>query len=87
VFTDEGCGGCHSLEAIGSTGQIGPNLDVELVEENEAYIEEAIIEPDADIVEGYSEGIMPPDYGEVIPPDQLADLVAFLYEATRKSGQ
>ncbi len=27
VFTDAGCGGCHTLSAAGSTGQVGPNLD------------------------------------------------------------
>jgi mono/diheme cytochrome c family protein len=27
VFTEAGCGGCHTLEAAGSSGSIGPNLD------------------------------------------------------------
>ena len=27
VFASAGCGGCHTLEAAGSSGQIGPNLD------------------------------------------------------------
>ena len=27
VYTEAGCGGCHTLEAAGSTGTIGPNLD------------------------------------------------------------
>ncbi len=87
VFTDQGCGSCHSLEAADATGQIGPNLDVELVEEDEAYIETSIIDPSADIVEGFSDGIMPPDYGEVIPPDDLADLVAFLYDSTHPAAK
>ena len=27
VFASAGCGGCHTFEAAGSTGSIGPNLD------------------------------------------------------------
>ena len=27
VFTSAGCGSCHTLEAAGATGSIGPNLD------------------------------------------------------------
>jgi cytochrome c6 len=27
VFTDAGCGGCHTLKAAGSSGNVGPNLD------------------------------------------------------------
>jgi len=27
VFSSAGCGGCHTLEAAGSSGNIGPNLD------------------------------------------------------------
>jgi mono/diheme cytochrome c family protein len=27
VFASAGCGGCHTLKAAGSTGNIGPNLD------------------------------------------------------------
>ena len=27
VFASAGCGGCHTFEAAGSTGSVGPNLD------------------------------------------------------------
>lgn len=27
VFSDAGCGSCHTLEAAGTTGTVGPNLD------------------------------------------------------------
>jgi mono/diheme cytochrome c family protein len=27
VFAQAGCGGCHTLAAAGSSGQVGPNLD------------------------------------------------------------
>ncbi len=27
IFESQGCGGCHTLSAAGSTGSVGPNLD------------------------------------------------------------
>ena len=27
VFADANCGGCHTLQAAGATGTVGPNLD------------------------------------------------------------
>ena len=27
IFADAGCGGCHTLEAAGTSGTVGPNLD------------------------------------------------------------
>jgi len=84
VFVDQDCGGCHSLQAAQATGQIGPNLDTELVNEDEEFIYTSIVDPGADVAEGFSDGIMPTTFGEDIPPEELADLVAFLYDSTRE---
>ena len=27
IFAEAGCGGCHTLEAAGTSGSVGPNLD------------------------------------------------------------
>jgi len=27
IFEEQGCGGCHTLSAAGSSGNVGPNLD------------------------------------------------------------
>jgi len=27
IFAEAGCGGCHTLEAAGAAGNVGPNLD------------------------------------------------------------
>ena len=27
IFAEAGCGGCHTLEAAGASGTVGPNLD------------------------------------------------------------
>jgi len=84
VFLDQNCGSCHSLAAAGgaAVGAIGPNLDEALVEQDPAYIETSIVDPGAEIAEGFSDGIMPVDYADTIPADDLADLVAYLAEST-----
>jgi mono/diheme cytochrome c family protein len=83
LYASAGCMGCHSLD--GSPG-VGPSLqdlagrqvtltDGQEVVADEAYVTEAIAEPDARVVEGYSAGTMP-DLG--LGDAEIAALVAFL---------
>lgn len=78
VFAAQGCGGCHTFAAAGSTGTTGPNLDETLAGKDAAYVRRAIVDPDADIAQGFSSGVMPQTYEDQLSPDQLDDLVAFL---------
>jgi mono/diheme cytochrome c family protein len=78
VFTSAGCGSCHTLAAAGTSGQVGPNLDEVLKGKDEQFIYESIVNPDAQIAEGFQAGIMPKTYGEQLDEQQLGDLVAFL---------
>ena len=78
VFADNGCGSCHTLEAAGTTGTVGPNLDEELPGQDEKQIEESITDPNADIVQGFPPDTMPSTYGTSIAPDDLKLLVQFL---------
>lgn len=83
VFIDNGCGGCHTLADLPeAVGEIGPNLDAQLIDQDAAYIETAIVDPGADIVSGFGDGIMPDDYAEEIAPADLEALVAYLDEVT-----
>ncbi len=82
VFNEQGCGSCHAYGPAGSGGQVGPNLDNLEQDAEEAgrgsleeYTKESITDPDAYVVSGFNEGIMPP-YD--LPEKQLNDLVAFL---------
>jgi mono/diheme cytochrome c family protein len=34
IFVDSGCGGCHTLEAAGTTGGSGPNLSTIKLQKN-----------------------------------------------------
>jgi len=76
------CGSCHTLAAANATGQVGPDLDQVLKGKDAAFIHESIVNPDAEIASGFTAGVMPADYGEQLDDQQLADLVAFLQQAT-----
>ena len=78
VFEDTGCGSCHTFEAAGTSGTTGPNLDEALQGKDEQFIYNSIVNPDAQIAEGFQPGIMPKTYGEQLDEKQLGDLVAFL---------
>lgn len=78
VFLAQGCGSCHAFSAAGTEGSVGPNLNESLEGKDAAYIRESIVDPNAQIAEGFQPGLMPGDYEEKLTPKQLADLVAFL---------
>jgi mono/diheme cytochrome c family protein len=81
VFTDEAspaCGTCHTFKAAGTDSETGPNLDETLADDDRQSIYQSIINPDAEITEGFQEGVMPDDYREKLSEKQLADLVSFL---------
>jgi cytochrome c oxidase subunit II len=76
------CASCHTLADAGATGTVGPNLDDVLKGKDASFIEQSIVDPNAEIAEGFAEGIMPEDYGDKLDDKQLADLVAYLLQAT-----
>jgi mono/diheme cytochrome c family protein len=79
------CGSCHTLEAAGASQTLGPNLDEGLADKDAAFIRESIVNPDAEVTEGFSDGLMPEDYGEKLSDQELDDLVAFLVDSTSGS--
>jgi cytochrome c oxidase subunit II len=83
VFASNGCGGCHTLEAAGSNASIGPNLDEVLPGQDEARVQESIVEPNKEITEGYGANIMPANYADTIPQADLDALVKYLVESTK----
>ena len=76
------CASCHTLQEAGASGTVGPNLDEVLKGKDAAFIHESIVDPDAEIATGFQAGIMPTTYEQQLDEKQLADLVAFLAEAT-----
>ena len=88
VFANNGCGGCHTLAAANSGGVTGPNLDEYLAPDDDvAGIEEMIVDPNAEIAEGYPASVMPQNYGQLLTKKELEDLVKFLIENTPAGGE
>lgn len=80
VFVETGCGGCHSLADLGdqAVGQIGPNLDEALVDRDPEFIRTSIVDPNAEIAEGFPGGTMPQTYEQDLAPEEIDALVAYL---------
>ena len=82
VFTENNCGGCHTLSDAGTAGQTGPNLDDALEGMSADDIRKAITDPNAEVEKGFQPDIMPAVYKD-LPPAQLDALVDYLEEASR----
>jgi mono/diheme cytochrome c family protein len=78
VFTDAGCGGCHTFAAAGASGAVGPNLDTALKGKDAEFVQKSITAPNAEIAAGFQPNVMPQDYASQLDSQQVADLVAFL---------
>jgi mono/diheme cytochrome c family protein len=89
LYTADGCSACHSL--TGSAG-VGPSFkgiagsavtltNGQTVTADDAYLEHAISDPDAQIVKGYRAGVMPAaiaSYNLTGKPADIRALVAFI---------
>lgn len=69
VFESAGCGGCHVLQAAGSTGTVGPNLDESTVTAEQ--VEEQV----------RNGGGAMPAFGDRLSDQEIADVAAFVVEA------
>jgi mono/diheme cytochrome c family protein len=81
VFNDvaqPACSSCHTYGPAGSNQTLGPNLDDALADKDRQFILESIVNPDAEVTQGFADNLMPEDYGQKLSEEQLADLVAFL---------
>ena len=70
IFAANGCGGCHTLEAAGTSGEVGPNLD-----DAQPSFEVAV----ETITNGA--GAMPA-FGDQLEDQQIADVAAYVVEST-----
>jgi cytochrome c553 len=70
VFASAGCGGCHTLEAAGSSGNVGPNLD-------------DAKPPASLVVERVTKGKAPmPSFAGQLDEQQIQDVAAFVVQST-----
>jgi cytochrome c oxidase subunit 2 len=87
VFANNGCAGCHTLAAASAGGSVGPDLDKTLPGQSAAQITQSIADPNAKITPGYPSNLMPQNFEQTIPPDQLKQLVAYLISSTSGGGK
>jgi cytochrome c oxidase subunit 2 len=78
----QNCGSCHVLADAGTEGEVGPNLDTVLKGKDADFIRESIVNPDAEIAQGFQPGVMPTNFEELFTPEQLDGLVDYLVEST-----
>jgi len=79
-----GCVACHSLDA--GVTLVGPSFDglgqragTQRPEYSaDAYLYESITNPNAFVVQGFQGGVMPQTFKDILSPQQLADVIAFL---------
>jgi mono/diheme cytochrome c family protein len=70
IYASAGCGGCHTLEAAGSSGSVGPNLDQS--------------KPDLALVVDRvtnGQGAMP-SFGDQLSEQEIADVAQYVVEST-----
>lgn len=75
LATTNGCIGCHSVNGLDGTGPTWTGLAARVDEE---YLRRAILEPNADIAEGYTEGVMPVTYADSLSAEDVDALVAYI---------
>jgi mono/diheme cytochrome c family protein len=82
IGQNPGCGTCHSLDG---SKLVGPSLQGIATragssvqgQSAEQYIHTSIVDPNAHVVEDYTQGVMP-SFKDALNDQQLNDLIAFL---------
>jgi cytochrome c oxidase subunit II len=82
VFAANGCASCHTFKPANATGTVGPDLD-EIKTPTAAFIRQSIVDPNKEVEEGFSPGIMPQDFGDKLSADELDALVEYLLKAQK----
>ncbi len=79
VVAKYACQACHTM--LGGGGDLGPELEQVGKRLNAEEIRQSIIDPDAEITEGFSPGVMPRDFAEKMMVKELEILVTFLADS------
>jgi cytochrome c oxidase subunit 2 len=92
VFNGNGCSACHTLSAAKATGTVGPDLDKLVAYATQAkqplasFVQQSIVDPGAYVQPGYTNGLMPTNFGTAISKADLSALVTFLVQSAKKQG-
>jgi len=88
LFKDTGCEGCHTLADADATGTTGPELDDLAAQAAKygkqeglsptEYVKTSIEDPNAFVVPGFPENVMPATYSDQLSPAEIDTLVEYL---------
>ena len=87
IFQGAGCASCHTLAKANASGTIGPNLDKELTADPASAARESIVDPNKEIIPGYSANVMPTNYGTALTKTELDALVNYVYHSTNTKAK
>ncbi|MFQ5565342.1 MAG: c-type cytochrome [Paracoccaceae bacterium] len=76
AIAELGCGACHKV--AGEEGELGPDLTAIGASRDTDNLRQSILQPNADIAEGFEPDLMPDDYGEQLYAVELEMLVDYL---------
>jgi len=76
LMTQHGCGACHKFGT--QVGALGPDLsDIGAIRDSD-FLRRSIVDPNADISEGYMPNLMPPIYAAQLSTEELELIVKYL---------
>ncbi len=76
IISEVGCGACHKIGE--DEGENGPDLTDIGAERDAAHIRKSILDPNAEISDGFEPDLMPQDYGTQLYAQELEMLVDYL---------
>jgi len=84
IVASYGCGACHRI--AGQSGAIGPDLSSIGETRDSDYLRRAILDPNAEVAEGYPPNLMPATYGSQFYAQELELLVAYMKASVGGAG-
>ena len=90
----QGCTACHSTDGRTIVGPTWQNLygsevvfeDGMTTQADDAFLREFIINPDFQVIKGFSKGIMPSTFGKTLTGDQIDDLIAYIKSLSKNQA-
>jgi len=85
IVAKYGCGACHII--AGQAGAVGPDLSGIGASKDSDYLRRAILDPNAEVAEGYPPGLMPANYGAQFYAQELEMLVTYMKASVSGAGE